>query len=1375
MLVGSYNGLLVFFSLIVAILASYTALDMAGRVATAQGRSSRWWLAGGACAMGTGVWSMHFVGMLAFSLPIPLGFDPAITLLSYVIAVLSSAFALWVVCQKSLPWPRLALASLVMGLGIAGMHYTGMAAMRMSPPIHYVPSLFMLSIVIAFLASGAALWIAFNLRLNLPQVRLRRVIAATVMGLAIAGMHYTGMFAAQFPQGSICGAASGALNTGWIALAIIIMTLTVMTLALIVSVLDYRLEMRTKEFNLNLRIAATAFDSQESLMITDANGVILRVNQAFAESTGYSPEEVVGQTPRLFKSGLHEPEFYRTMWDSIYHTGTWQGEIWDKRKTGEIYPKLLTISAVKGDDGAITHYVGSHIDITERKRIEHALERHTRLYATLSQCNKAIVHCTGADELFQQICLSAVQSGGMKMAWIGKADPESRKIIPVAQAGTGTEYLNEIEVSMDAATPSGRGPAGNSLRAGQPFWCQDFQNDPCTLPWRDQGVQYGLGACASLPLYRNQQAFGVLVVYASEAQAFDELTRNMLVEMASDIGFALDNFDRESRRKAAENALIDNEMRLRLTTEMTNIAIWEYDVARDQMTRSANHDQLYGMAWQGVWHSATFLNATHPDDRERARNIIYSALAPGGEDAYAFDFRVIRPDNSVRWLWVKGLITQRDAFGNGLVIRGVLLDVSERVLAREALRESQKHLDLALQSAGMGVWSFDMITNTRHYEDQTCRLLGIDPSTFTGTPNEFFRIVHPDDLDMLKNTLARAIEQNIPYDLEYRVVWPDGSIHYISSRARIDRGDDNQALRLMGVLWDVSERKHAEEAFRESQVRLDLAIRSASMSVWSLDIATNKRFFDDQYCYLLGIDPATFNGTEAEFFQAVHVDDREMVKSNLTQTITQNVPYESEFRGIWPDGSVHYIATRGRLVCNDHGQPLRINGIAFDVSEWREAQNQIHNLAFYDPLTGLPNRRLLIDRLQHAVATCDRNIRTGALLFIDLDNFKTINDTLGHALGDQLLKQAAERLTCCVRAEDTVARIGGDEFVVMLEDLSENESEAASQTESIAVKILAKLSRPYQIASHEYRSTCSIGIALFNDRVQGSDDLLKQSDIAMYQAKKAGRNTLRFFDAQMQKIVTSRAILEGELRKALELKQFQLYYQIQVDSFMQPIGAEALIRWMHPERGLVSPLEFIPIAEETGLIVPIGQWVLETACAQLMAWEQEEQTRQLVLAVNVSAREFLQNDFVTRVQDAIQNNGINPMQLKLELTESLLLEDIEDAIAIMNALNDTGVQFSLDDFGTGYSSLQYLKRLPLDQIKIDQSFVRDLAFDSGDRAIVRTIIAMATSLNLNVIAEGVETEEQLQFLLNKGCTHYQGYLFGKPVPIEQFKLETNRV
>ena len=440
-----------------------------------------------------------------------------------------------------------------------------------------------------------------------------------------------------------------------------------------------------------------------------------------------------------------------------------------------------------------------------------------------------------------------------------------------------------------------------------------------------------------------------------------------------------------------------------------------------------------------------------------------------------------------------------------------------------------------------------------------------------------------------------------------------------------------------------------------------------------------------------------------------------------------------------------------------------------EITMSAKAADEIQHLAFYDSLTGLPNRRLLMDRLHQAFATSSRTGRRGALLIIDLDNFKTLNDTLGHDFGDLLLKQAAQRLEYCVREDDTVARLGGDEFVVLLEELNTDPLEAAAQTEAVGDKIRAALNQPYQLATHEHRSTSSIGAAIFSDHDQSQEDMLKQADIAMYQAKKAGRNTLRFFDPHMQDVINAHAALESELRKALENHQFQLYYQIQVGSLHSPLGAEALIRWLHPERGLVSPVHFIPLAEETGLILPIGKWVLETACAQIKAWEQYALTRDLVLAVNVSAKQFHQADFVAQVQSLVQRHAINPKLLKLELTESMLLENIEDIIATMNALKEIGVQFSLDDFGTGYSSLQYLKRLPLNQLKIDQSFIRDLAADSSDKAIVRTIIAMAQGLNLDVIAEGVETDEQRQTLRDKGCTNYQGFLFGKPVPIEQFE------
>jgi len=426
-------------------------------------------------------------------------------------------------------------------------------------------------------------------------------------------------------------------------------------------------------------------------------------------------------------------------------------------------------------------------------------------------------------------------------------------------------------------------------------------------------------------------------------------------------------------------------------------------------------------------------------------------------------------------------------------------------------------------------------------------------------------------------------------------------------------------------------------------------------------------------------------------------------------------------------------------------------------------------LAFYDPLTGLPNRRLLLDRLNHAIEASARSGKEGAVLYIDLDDFKTINDTLGHDLGDHLLKEVAVRLAACVRKGDTIARMGGDEFVLVLEDLNEQIVEAAAQAVAIADKVLSTLNSPYQLGQHEIFNSPSIGATLFVDGRRTIDEILKQADIAMYQAKKAGRNTVRFFDPQMQININARAALETEMRHALDAEQFRLYYQIQVDSDAQPLGAEALIRWQHPARGLLSPDQFIPLAEESGLILPIGQWVLDMACKQLQLWERDPVTRELALSINVSAKQFRQANFAERIQATIHRHGINPRKLKLELTESMLIEEVEDTISKMLVLKHYGVRFSLDDFGTGYSSLQYLKRLPIDQLKIDQSFIRDIETDSSDQAIVSTIIAMAKSLDLSVIAEGVETEIQRRRLLRKGCANYQGYLFGKPVPIGEFE------
>ena len=446
-----------------------------------------------------------------------------------------------------------------------------------------------------------------------------------------------------------------------------------------------------------------------------------------------------------------------------------------------------------------------------------------------------------------------------------------------------------------------------------------------------------------------------------------------------------------------------------------------------------------------------------------------------------------------------------------------------------------------------------------------------------------------------------------------------------------------------------------------------------------------------------------------------------------------------------------------------------LDALASSERDRLATEEEIRSLAFYDPLTHLPNRRLLLERLRHAMIGSARNERAGALLFIDLDNFKTLNDTLGHDMGDLLLEQVAGRLVHCIREGDTVARLGGDEFVVMLEGLAHEAGDAAAQAETIGRKVLAALNIPYDLAGRRHQSTSSIGITLFDGNRHSIDELMKRADLAMYNAKTAGRNTLRFFDPDMQTVVSARADLERDLREGLQLGQFVLYYQSQRDVNGAFTGAEVLLRWLHPERGLVAPSEFIPLTEETGLIIPIGQWVLESACRQLAAWARTEHAAHLTIAVNISVRQFRQPDFVDQVLQALADSGADARHLKLELTESLLMEDVEGIIAKMSSLKRHGVCFSLDDFGTGYSSLSYLKRLPLDQLKIDQSFVRDVTVDANDAAIASTIVALAQHMGLDVIAEGVETAAQADFLVSIGCCAFQGYLYGKPIPVEQFE------
>jgi len=694
---------------------------------------------------------------------------------------------------------------------------------------------------------------------------------------------------------------------------------------------------------------------------------------------------------------------------------------------------------------------------------------------------------------------------------------------------------------------------------------------------------------------------------------------------------------------------------------------------------------------------------------------------------------------------------------NGLLVR--IMAEEERAAehaANERLRKIVSHVpgvvfQYRLFPDGHGCFPFA----SEAFED----IYGIAPEMVRESADVIRNMALPEDKDRFFASLLASAESLELWRIDYRIRRPDGVVKWLLVEAMPEL--DGGIVTWYGFIADITEAKATEES-----------LRIAATTFLTLEgiLVTDARGV------ILRVNPAF---SEITGFPADEVVGRTpaVLKSNRHDaTFYRAMWSDLTTKGVW-QGEIVNRRRSGEsypewltitAVKDAAGVTTHYVGVFQDITTRKAAEDEIRNLAFYDPLTHLPNRRLLLDRLQQAVAAGSRNGRYGALLFLDLDNFKTLNDSLGHDTGDRLLVEVAGRLQACVREGDTVARIGGDEFVLMIEDLSREGGEAAAQAEAAASKVLGTLNRPYQLRSQEYRGSSSIGVALFNGREVGIDELLKRADLAMYQAKAAGRNTMRFFDPGMQARINLRSMMEGELHRALAEREFELFYQPQVDRGNRCIGVEALIRWRNPVRGLVAPAEFIPLAEECGLIQPIGHWVVEQACERMAAWAGNPLTANLTIAVNVSAKQFRQDHFIERLRETISRFAADPSRLKLEITESLLLVDIDDAIAKMLALRGLGVSFSLDDFGTGYSSLAYLKRLPLDQIKIDRSFVSDVLTDPNDAAICKAIIALGKSLGLDVVAEGVETGSQWQRLREEGCAAVQGYLFGHPMSEPDF-------
>ena len=703
-----------------------------------------------------------------------------------------------------------------------------------------------------------------------------------------------------------------------------------------------------------------------------------------------------------------------------------------------------------------------------------------------------------------------------------------------------------------------------------------------------------------------------------------------------------------------------------------------------------------------------------------------------------------------------------------LLVRRRTQAMSFATAAGSALRESEERFRALFNQAAVGVAQVD--AKTRRFvraNSKFCDILGYtEDELATKTVGS---ITHPDDLaagDCLMEQIAAAKSEEFRYEKRYfhkdgRVIWADLTV----SPMRMPGSPTNHSI---AVVQDITERKQMEEAQRDSELRLRGILYRLPVGVCLVRKDGQVSFRNERFVQICGYTAEDAPSVD-DWWRLAFPDagEREQAMADW-MAVCAEAPDDGE--AVAPrehtitckGGQVRTVDLAGVLLGDD-----RLITVV-DMSQHKAAEEEIRYLAYYDPLTQLPNRRLLLDRLQQALAASTRRQRCGAVLMLDLDNFKTLNETQGHERGDMLLRQVALRLRDCVQSEDTVARHGGDEFVVVLEDLGDSREEAAARAEETGQKILAALRRPFLLEGESHHSTLSMGVTIFQGVRETGDELLQRADLAMYQAKAGGRNTLQFYDPQMQASVAARAALESDLREGLALGQFELFYQPQMDNG-RITGAEALLRWRHPVRGFVSPAHFIPLTEETGLILPLGEWVLQAACARLALWAQRPALANLGLSVNVSARQFHQSGFVGQVLAALASTGADGRRLKLEMTESLLLQDVEDTIDKMAQLRAYGVGFSLDDFGTGYSSLAYLKRLPLDELKIDQSFVRDVLTDPNDAAIARTIVALGTSLGLRVIAEGVETEAQRAFLARNQCYVWQGYLLSPPLPVDGFE------
>lgn len=955
---------------------------------------------------------------------------------------------------------------------------------------------------------------------------------------------------------------------------------------------------------------------------TTHDGQLLGCNPAFSRMLGYdSPQEALHCITDIAEQVYLRKDDRKKLIQNVDKGDAWvllDVVDWRRRDNAILHVELFG-RKVFNPDANSSYLECAARNITGRVNAENKLKRSNHLYAALSKCNEAITRCGDEQELFETICRDAVEYGGLSMAWIGMADHTNETIQPVGAYGDGREYLKSVAITIDAHKSTSKGPTAIAFRENRPVWCQDYLNDPMTAAWQRNGLTYGWRSSAALPLYRAGKVVGTLNLYTDSLNAFDTPEQNLLLDMATDISFALDRF--------AEARLIQ-----------------KYD---------------------------------------------------------------------------------RD------------------------LRESQALNRAANRLAKIGAWAIELPEQKLIWSDEVYAIHGVSPEEGI-TVEKALRFYPGKYNQRVTEAVAQCIEDGSNYELDVPIINTTGEQLWTRITGQGVWDKSGQLTAIHGAMQDITRIKENEA----SLIKLSQAVEQSPSSVLITDTDAKIVYVNQTFLEQTGYRSEEVIGQNPRFLQS----EKSLLNDyrKMWEALNLGEPWRGEFYNQRKDGSEYIVSLMISPVRNDEGEIINYLAIEDDITEKKRVEERINYLAHYDQLTGLPNRVLLHDHFQFAINIAARNHEKLAVMFLDLDNFKNVNDGLGHSVGDKLLIEVSKRLKGILREEDVVARLGGDEFIMVLPKTDANGAGVLAQ------KLIDRIVEPFQIGLYKLSCTPSIGIAVYPDDGNDIDALSRNADAAMYKVKQFSKNGFMFFTPQMQEKSKRNLRLSTALRTAIKRHELYLTYQPQVRLHDNKIiGVEALIRWQHAEFGQVSPAEFIPIAEETGLINEIGQWVLEKAISDMKQLISET-ADDFQMSVNLSVVQFRNHNLVNDVKNLLEKYDLPASRLTLELTEAVAMSEPEIGIAIMDDLHVLGVSIAIDDFGTGYSSLSYLKRFRVNKLKIDKSFIDDIETDPDDRAIIAAIISMAKSLELKTIAEGAETQGQIDLLIAEGCDQVQGYYFSKP-------------